>query len=90
MRQECPTWSGLITKNLSLLTRRYAVLPLQALVDHMRQQVCVVGGLDVTCGRWDTRDHVLVDKDRRLFPGLDYYVTELGGAPVSWFWPSPG
>ena len=23
-----------------------------------------------------------MDKERRLFPGLDYYVTELGGAPV--------
>eukprot|EP00658_Telonema_sp_P-2_P057179 TRINITY_DN4563_c0_g2_i4.p1 TRINITY_DN4563_c0_g2~~TRINITY_DN4563_c0_g2_i4.p1 ORF type:complete len:1290 (+),score=337.12 TRINITY_DN4563_c0_g2_i4:78-3947(+) len=45
-------------------------------------QVAIMGGLDVTLGRWDNCQHKLVDKERKLFNGLDYYVTELGGAPA--------
>ena len=46
-------------------------------------KVCVFGGLDVTYGRWDNRNHNLVDTERNLLNGLDYYIPSLGFAPVS-------
>ena len=50
-----------------------------------------MGGLDITMGRWDQTTHPLLDPDRKIVPGLDFYITEKGYGPVSTSPPSlPG
>lgn len=41
------------------------------------QQIVFIGGLDICFGRWDTRNHPLIDigrghNDQLLFPGKDF------------------
>jgi len=42
------------------------------------QDIAFVGGLDLCFGRYDTRDHCLIDEKAATFPGKDYYNPSKG------------
>ena len=37
------------------------------------QNVAFIGGLDLCFGRWDTQNHSVIDPERKIFYGQDYY-----------------